>query len=52
MASHDADSGRVFVDAPRRMRELAGACEPGIEWLTTGESEADHGPSALARLYS
>ncbi len=37
MAVQHTDRGRVFVDAPARLRKLAGACDAGIEWLESPE---------------
>jgi hypothetical protein len=37
LAAQGSDSSRVFVDAPARLRRLAMACEPDIEWLETAE---------------
>lgn len=42
-AAQHGDSGRVFVDAPARLRKLAGACDAGIEWLESIE-EAETSP--------
>lgn len=39
-AAQHGDSGRVFVDAPARLRKLAGPGDAGIEWLESA-SEAE-----------
>ncbi len=40
MAVQHADKGPVCVDAPARLRKLAGACDAGIEWLESAEDVA------------
>ncbi len=54
LAAQDADSGRVYVDAPLWLRNLAGDCGTGIEWLVddSGQSETSDPLSVLKRLYA
>lgn len=40
LAGQDSGSGRVFVDAPARLRRLADTSESGIEWLAAPEDAA------------
>jgi hypothetical protein len=37
LAAQSSASSRVLVDAPARLRRLAAACEPDIEWLEAPE---------------
>jgi hypothetical protein len=43
LASRNGGNGRVFVDAPARLRRLAGASDPAIEWLESSEGGAGGG---------
>ena len=54
LAAQDADNGRVYVDAPLWLRELAGDCGTGIEWLVDEASQSAAGDqlSVLKRLYA
>lgn len=54
LAAQDGENSRVYVDAPRWLRELAGDCGRGIEWLTDEriETTADDGLAVLRRPYA
>jgi hypothetical protein len=43
LAAQDNEFGRVFVDAPLWLRELAGDCGVGIEWLVDERTESTAG---------
>ena len=46
----ESESGRVYVDAPAWLRELAGNCGPDIEWLVDERvASGAHGESPPAR---
>ena len=40
LAAQNSSEGRVFVDAPERLRRSAETTEPGIEWLEASDESA------------
>jgi hypothetical protein len=54
LAAQDGENGRVYVDAPMWLRELAGDCGAGIEWLVDERIESTAGDNlfVLKRPYA